>query len=209
MNLPKYWPVAVLFGAVLFYFWIDGEEPVPDKQAQQEKIATKSPIAGSFPATPSQQRAGQSGYQAPAYTPGQYPSGYTQPGQTGMFQAPYTDSYQFRNQDPIDNTSKPYSDPYGRPQEYRDNSYAMPAPEFQGYAGPGNVPVPDRNMTYRFRPQDEKKQPKRWQGNYARKPIPHFQPQTPYPYENQPPPVNQVGPATERKPLWANSWPER
>lgn len=210
MNLPKYWPVAVLFVAALFYFWIDEDEPLPNKQSQQENTAEKHRMTGSYRAiAPSASSGGQPGYQTPAYTPGQYPSVYTQPGQTGPYQAPYTGNYQFRNEAPIDNTRKRVPDPYGRPQQNQDYPYARPVPQFQDYAGPGATPVPDESMTYRFRPQEGKRQSKRWQGNYARKPKPHYQPQRQFPYNNQPPSTNQGGSAAERKPLWANSWRER
>ena len=207
MNLRKYWPVAVLFAAVLLYFLGNGEEPAPINQVRQEKTPQTVPPIKAIEPPPMWD--GQAGYQTPTTPPGGHPYGYPQAGQNSRFQTSLPSQYRFRPYDKEDSASKRYPDSYVRPRQDRGYPYAMPAPELQGYSRSGIDRAPDGVTTYRFRPLDEKRQSKRWVGNQAPKPTPRYQPPSPYPYENYPTPLNQVGPAVEKNPLWANSWPVR
>ena len=208
MLLRRFWPVAILIVAVLVYFWLDEDEPVPGKKPHQEPfVETPSQAIAPFPTPqPPLMPEDQTHYQAPAAAPGSRPFGFTYSEQNGRYQAPLSGQYRFRPEDEKEGKTRRPADFYARSRQ--DLRYPTPAPGWPDIPRTGIGPAPDETTTYRFRPRDEKRQSRRWEGNYARKPVPGYQPPGPYPYENYPSPLNQVGPAADRHRLWADSWPE-
>lgn len=168
MNLsaPRIFLALIAVGAVYLYFTDDEPAVAPNETKYQQLIAKPAitPPLNQRQYIPQDERYRQ----APPSIPPTYSHGFgQQPGVGQHWDSQFPDSH-FRPLDQSNSmTGGSQSGVWPSQPENRAFSYGSPSYDYPDYRYQGHQPSPN-SMLERFRPWDEKRQSKRWHGNYQR-----------------------------------------
>ena len=182
MRLFRSWPLYAVAALILGYFLMRGDES-----------PTEAPMPSAKQMETFNQRRSQpppSAWRAP--TPG---AGYTYPNSDYGVDPGQSNLYRFRPIEPEEEAQSRLPPSYtfaDRQGVYGQLPGRLPSEFGSQFTAPGQA-----GTQYRFRPQDQLKQSKRWSGNYP----------SPYPRGDYPAPQVPFGAA--RDSLWADTTPER